>query len=72
MKMNSSNNIDTTSAGQKWWIYSKENKKFDALGFTKDGNDSQREAVEAMECLSKHLHEPIPADVELVMLGRIS
>lgn len=65
--MKSLSNICPT--GRRWWVFSKKNKHFDALGYTKAGCDYQKDATEAMEILAKHLSESIPTDVELVMLG---
>jgi hypothetical protein len=56
--------------GQKWWAYSKRNKKFDAYGYTKVGGDYRVDATEAMEILAKHLNEAIPTDVELTLLAQ--
>lgn len=58
-----------TTIGKHWWAYSKRQKEFDAIGYTKPGGDYMKDAMGAMEMLSKHLRRPIPADVHLVMLG---
>jgi hypothetical protein len=53
---------------KRWWSYSKRNDKFEILGYSILGGDCRDDAAEAMEDLSKYLHEPIPSDVELCIL----
>lgn len=58
-----------TSIGKHWWAYSKRNKKFDAVGYTKPGGNHTEDAIEAMKVISRYVKEPIPMDIRLDIIG---
>jgi len=59
----------TLNTGRRWWVYSKRHKEFEAIGYSKPGDDHMDDALKAMEMLAKHLKRPIPTDINLTLLG---
>lgn len=53
---------------KRWWAYSKRNKRFQIVGYSTKNNDFRDDAAKALELLSKHIGEPIPSDIELIII----